>query len=46
VVSDKDWVRHGIALFGWTMPGDVKMFDASQVDEAIAWAAAAEDDAP
>ena len=42
VVSDKDWVRHGFALFGWTMPGDVKMFAESEVDDAIAWAAAAE----
>jgi hypothetical protein len=40
VVSDKDWVKHGVALFGWTMPGEVKMFDLNQVDDAIEWAAA------
>ena len=42
VVSDKDWVKHGIALFGWTMPGDVKVFAESDTDQAIEWAAAAE----
>ena len=42
VVSDKDWVRHGVALFGWTMPGDVKVFAETEVDQAIEWAAAAE----
>jgi hypothetical protein len=40
VVTDKDWVKHGVALFGWTMPGDVKMFAESEVDQAIEWAAA------
>jgi len=40
VATNKDWVRHGVALFGWTMPGDVKVFDLDQVDDAIAWAAA------
>ena len=40
VVSDKDWVKHGVALFGWTMPGDVKVFAEGEVDQAIEWAAA------
>ena len=40
VVSDKDWVRNGVAIFGWTMPGDVKVFAEGEVDDAIAWAAA------
>ena len=40
VVSDKDWVRHGVALFGWTMPGDVKVFADTELDQAIEWAAA------
>jgi hypothetical protein len=40
IVSDKDWVKHGVALFGWTMPGDVKLFAESDVDQAIEWAAA------
>ena len=39
VVTNKDWVKHGVALFGWTMPGEVKMFDLNQVDDAIEWAA-------
>jgi hypothetical protein len=40
VVSDKDWVHHALAVFGWTMPGDLKLFAESELDAAIAWAAA------
>jgi hypothetical protein len=40
VVSDRDWVRHMIGMFGWMMPGDIKMFAEDQVDDAIGWAAA------
>jgi SpoIIAA-like len=24
VVTDKDWMRHGIAAFGWLIPGEVR----------------------
>jgi hypothetical protein len=40
VVSDKDWVKHGVALFGWTMPGEVTVFSENEVGPAIEWAAA------
>jgi len=40
VVTDKDWVKHGVALFAWTMPGEVKVFAENEVDQAIEWAAA------
>jgi hypothetical protein len=40
VVTNKDWVRHGVAIFGWMIPGDVKVFDIDKVDDGIAWAAA------
>jgi hypothetical protein len=39
VVSDKDWVHHSLAVFGWMMPGDLKLFAESDLDAAIAWAA-------
>jgi hypothetical protein len=39
VVSDKDWVGHSIAVFGWMMPGDVKVFATDQLSEATDWAA-------
>jgi hypothetical protein len=40
VASDKDWVEHAVAIFGWMMPGDVKVFDAQHIDDAMEWAAA------
>jgi hypothetical protein len=39
LVSDADWVRHAIALFGWLVPGDVKVFPLDQLDTAKAWLA-------
>jgi hypothetical protein len=37
VVSDADWLENSIKAFGWMMPGEVKMFDDDEVDEAKAW---------
>ena len=37
VVTDKDWVRHGVSAFGWLSPGELRVFDLSERDEAIAW---------
>ena len=39
VVTDKDWVENSIKAFGWIMPGEVKVFDDDDRDEAIAWLA-------
>ncbi len=39
VVTSHDWVKHLVGMFSWMMPGDVKVFEASQEQEAIAWAA-------
>ncbi len=39
VVTDIHWLRHSVALFRWMMPGEVATFGASDVHEAIAWAA-------
>lgn len=40
LVSDHDWVRHLAGLFGWAVPGELKVFPLAQRDEAVAWAAA------
>lgn len=40
VVTDRDWLRHSIAMFRWMMPGEVEVYDPAQLDEAVAWAAA------
>jgi hypothetical protein len=39
IVTDHDWLRRSIAMFGWMMPGAVKTFSLTAVDDAIAWAA-------
>lgn len=37
VVTDKDWMRHAIAAAGWLMPGEIRVFEPGQLDEAKAW---------
>ena len=39
VVTDKTWMRHGIAAFSWVIPGEIRVFEPGQVDEAKAWIA-------
>jgi len=38
-VSDLDWVEHLVALFGWMVPGDVKLFGLTERRQAVDWAA-------
>ncbi len=40
IVTRLDWLRHSITLFRWMMPGEVEVFDPSDVQAAIGWAAA------
>jgi SpoIIAA-like len=37
LVTDKDWVRHGASAFGWLAPGELRLFEPSEQDEARAW---------
>jgi len=37
VVSDEDWLEKSVKTFSWLMPGDVKVFETDEVDEAKAW---------
>jgi SpoIIAA-like len=37
VVTDKDWMRHGIAAFGWLIPGQIRVFEPAALEEAKAW---------
>lgn len=39
VVTDKDWMRHAIGAFGWLSPGELRVFDPGQLDDAKAWLA-------
>jgi SpoIIAA-like len=40
LVTDKDWVRNGASAFGWLAPGELRLFEPSERDEARAWLAA------
>jgi len=43
VVSDADWLENSIKAFGWMMPGEVRVFDDDEVDEAMDWLARNDD---
>jgi hypothetical protein len=40
LVTDKDWVRHGVSAFGWLSPGELRVFDSGEEEQATAWVAA------
>ena len=44
VVTDADWVRRGISLFGWMVPGEIRLFTTARRADAEAWLATAGDD--
>jgi hypothetical protein len=37
VVTDKEWMRHGIAAFGWVIPGEIRVFEPGALDAAKTW---------
>jgi SpoIIAA-like len=37
VVTDHEWVRHTLRIFGYLMPGDLTIFPPSDVAAACAW---------
>ena len=39
VVSDAEWLERSIHAFGWMMPGEIKVFEPDDVDDAKAWLA-------
>jgi hypothetical protein len=40
VVTDKDWLRHSVDIFGYLIPGEVKAFTGAEEAAARAWLAA------
>jgi SpoIIAA-like len=38
VVTNHDWVRHVVSMFGWMVPGEVKTFALADEQHAIEWA--------
>jgi hypothetical protein len=41
LVTDHAWMRDGLRMFAWAVPGEVKAYPVSERDDAVAWAAAA-----
>jgi hypothetical protein len=39
VVTDTEWVRHLLKVFGWMAPGEVKLFSTAELDDAKTWVA-------
>jgi stage II sporulation SpoAA-like protein len=39
VVTDVDWIRRAMELFGWMSPGEVRLFAPGELEEAKAWVA-------
>ena len=39
VVTDVDWLRHGMQMLGWMTPGEARLFSVDELDEAKAWVA-------
>jgi hypothetical protein len=37
VVSDVEWIRAAVKVFGLAMPGHVRVFHAGELDEAVGW---------
>ncbi len=40
VVTDKDWVRHSVEVFGYLMPGEVKAYTTAEESAARTWVSA------
>ena len=40
LVTDHAWMRDGLRMFAWAVPGEVKVFGVSEKDDAVAWVAA------
>ena len=42
LVTDVDWMRKVLHMFGWLTPGEVKLYDLDGLEEAKAWVASSE----
>ncbi len=38
LVTDVEWIAKSVALFGWMAPGELKLFDLDDLDDALEWA--------
>jgi hypothetical protein len=40
LVTDSEWVAKAMHMFAWMTPGEVKIYEPSEIEEAKAWVAA------
>jgi hypothetical protein len=38
-VTDVDWIVRAMRMFAWLVPGEVRMFEPAEVEEATRWVA-------
>ena len=39
VVTDKEWLRHSVNIFGYLIPGEIKAYPTAEEADARAWIA-------
>jgi hypothetical protein len=39
VVTGHPWLRDGVRMFAWAVPGQVRVFEPAERDAAVSWAA-------
>jgi hypothetical protein len=39
VVTDVDWLRHSMQMFGWMTPGEARLFGLDELPQAKEWVA-------
>ena len=44
IVSDADWLENSVKAIGWLMPGEIKVFETDEIDEAKEWLVGAYED--
>lgn len=44
VVSDADWLENSVKAFGWLIPGEVKVFETDDLDDAREWLSGSNDE--
>jgi len=37
VVTNKEWLRHSVDIFGYPIPGEIRAFPAAEKGDARAW---------
>lgn len=40
IVTDSDWIERSVKALGWMIPGEIKVFDDDDLDDAKEWIAA------